>query len=72
MKTLIVFYSNSSHTRQVAQILAAALSADLEEIHTVEPYGDELMTRSKAEIERGIYPEIRPLTHQPKDYDTIL
>jgi len=72
MKSIIVFYSLSNHTGQVARLLQEVTHSPLEELHTKEPYGEErLMDLSKREIENGNYPALRPLTNPLKDYDVI-
>lgn len=40
-KTLVVYYSGSGHTEQVAQYIAQAADADLFEITPAEPYTSE-------------------------------
>ena len=73
-KTLVLFYSQTSNTKAVAQEIATKLGADMEEIVPVEPYdGDFKATieRSGKEREEGITPEIQPVKADVAKYDII-
>ncbi len=76
MKTLVVFYSYSENgdTAQIAKRLAEAAGADIERIELVTPYPDDydrVLEISKKEVESGATPAIKPLSHNPADYDMI-
>ena len=73
-KTLVLYYSQTSNTKAVAQEIATRLDADMAEIVAVEPYdGDFKATieRSAKEREEGITPAIQPLTVDVNKYDII-
>jgi len=73
-KMLVVFYSQTSNTKQVADVMATQLGADLAEIVPVEPYeGDFYATieRGKKELDEKAYPEIKPLAFDVANYDLI-
>ena len=73
-KILVLYYSQTSNTKAVAQEIATRLNADIEEIVAVNPYdGDFKATidRSIQEREQGITPEIKPLTADIAKYDII-
>lgn len=73
-KVLVLYYSQTSNTKTVAQEIATRLGADIEEIVAVQPYdGDFQATigRCMQEREQGIIPEIQPLTANIADYDII-
>jgi len=73
-KMLVVFYSQTSNTKQVADMVATQLGADLAEIVPVEPYdGDFQATieRGKKELDEKAYPEIQPLAFDVANYDVI-
>ena len=73
-KTLVLYYSQTSNTKAVAEEIATKLGADIEEIALVTPYdGDYKATieRSKKEREQGITPEIKPLKVDVAKYDVI-
>ncbi len=73
-KMLVVFYSQTSNTKQVAEVMATQLGADLAEIVPVELYdGDFQATieRGKKELDEGAYPEIHPLAIDVAKYDVI-
>lgn len=73
-KMLVVFYSQTSNTKVVADMLASQVGADLAEIVPVQPYdGDFQATieRGKKELDEGSYPEIQPLAFDVANYDVI-
>lgn len=74
-KILVVYYSSGKATAEAAEKIAAALGADLERIDTLKAYPEdyEAMTaQGQKEVEEGLTPEIKPLEHDLKDYDTIV
>jgi flavodoxin len=73
-KVLVLFYSQTSNTRNVAQAIASRLGADLEEIVPVKPYDGDFqatISRSSEERGKGITPDIKPLTADLSKYDVI-
>lgn len=73
-KPLVLYYSQTSNTKTVAQEIASRLDADMEEIIAVEPYdGDFQATieRSAKEREEGFLPDIQPLKVDVSKYDII-
>ena len=73
-KVLVLYYSQTSNTKAVAQELATKLGADIEEITLATPYeGDFQATiaRVQQEREQGIKPELKPLKADLSQYDTI-
>ena len=73
-KMLVLYYSQTSNTKAVAQEIATKLGADLEEIVAVQPYdGDFQATieRSMQEREQGITPEIQPVKADIAQYDVV-
>ena len=73
-KMLVLYYSQTSNTKTVAQEIAKRLNADIEEIALVEPYDTAFQAtieRCKADREKGILPEIKPLKSNVADYDVV-
>ena len=73
-KVLVLFYSQTSNTKAVAQEIATRLGADMEEIVAVNPYdGDFQVTieRCLQEREQGTATEIQPITADINKYDII-
>lgn len=73
-KALVLYYSQTSNTKTVAQEIANKLGADIEEIVPVKPYdGDFQATieRCNQEREQGIVPEINAIAANLDDYSTI-
>ena len=73
-KTLVLFYSQTSNTKAVAQEIADRLGADIEEIVPVELYDGDFhatIERGKKELDEGIFPEIQPLTADVANYDVV-
>jgi flavodoxin len=73
-KVLVLYYSQTSNTKKVAQEIAGKLAADIEEIVPVQPYDSDFqatIARCNEEREQGITPEIKPIAANLNDYDTI-
>jgi len=73
-KTLVIYYSQTSNTKTVAQEISNRLGADLKEILAAKPYdGDFQATISRCMQERqeGVKPEIKPLDVDFAQYDVI-
>ena len=71
-KVLVVYYSLTGHTKDIAEKIAAKTNADLFEIKTKEPYptGAKLYTTAKKEIKNKQYPAVEALPNVA-DYDVI-
>lgn len=73
-KMLVLYYSQTSNTKAVAEEIASAVGADMAEILCEEPYdGDFQATieRCLQEREQGSIPAIKPLEVNVEDYDVI-
>lgn len=73
-KVLVLYYSQTDNTKAVAQEIATALSADMEEIVPVEPYSgtyEETIQRCIREREGNILPAIQPIQVNIADYDIV-
>lgn len=73
-KALVLYYSQTSNTKVVAEEIASKLGADIEEIVSAEPYdGDFQATieRCMKEREEGVIPEIQPIKADLSAYDII-
>lgn len=73
-KALVIYYSQTSNTKKVAQEIATKTGADVEEIVAVNPYNGDFQAtigRCQQEREQGIIPEINPIAANLADYDTI-
>jgi len=73
-KVLVLYYSQTSNTKVVAEEIAGRLGADIEEIVAVNPYdGDFQATieRCLKEREAGELPEIQPVAADLSAYDVI-
>lgn len=71
--TLVVCYSQTETTKQLAQIIAGTVGADIDSIVPVNPYvgtKEQIMNRNMQEIESKTLPEI-VYSRDPSIYDTI-
>lgn len=74
LKVLVLYYSQTSNTKLVAEEIANRLGADIEEILAVEPYDPDFkasIERCMKEREQGILPEIEPLKADLAQYDVV-
>jgi len=73
-KALVVYYSQTSNTKTVAQEIANHLGADIKEIQAVKPYDGDFqatISRSMKDRQEGVLPEIKPLDVDFSNYDVI-
>ena len=70
MKTLVVYYSRTGHTRKLGNEIAAALEADVEELKDdVSRSGPVGFVKSGREAKAGTLVNLDPLSHEPSSYD---
>ena len=73
MKTLVVYYSRTGVTSQVAQALARRLGADMEEVREIKGRQGVLgYVKALADGGRKLSSAIMPLTHDPAEYDLVV
>ena len=73
-KVLVLYYSQTSNTKAVAEEIATRLGADMEEIVPETPYdGDFQATieRCMQEREQGVIPTIQPIKADIAQYDVV-
>lgn len=73
-KCLVLYYSQTGATKDVAEALQKELNADIEQIEITDPYsGDYGQTIARVGQERaeGIVPQTNPLSHNLDEYDVI-
>ena len=73
-KALVLYYSQTTNTKKVAQEIASRLGADMEEIVAVKPYDGDFqatINRSMKERQEGVTPDIKPLKANLSKYDVI-
>jgi flavodoxin len=81
-KVLVVFHSSSGNTKKVAQAIAEALSADLEQIQPVKPFRVDIKGKGLLNflnMGRAVFggiggraASIKEAQRNPTDYDLIL
>lgn len=67
---LIVYFSHTGNTEEVAGQIADLTGGTLAEIQRAEEYGD-LQEEAEAKILEGVHPEITVSVDNVEDYDTI-
>jgi flavodoxin len=71
-KVLVVYYSLTGHTKDIAEQISAKTGADIFEIKTVETYSSpSVYMKSKKELTSKNYPELQGSLPNVADYDTI-
>ncbi|MBN1857503.1 MAG: hypothetical protein JW846_11195 [Dehalococcoidia bacterium] len=73
MKTLVVYYSRTGHTRKIADEISAALEADVEELKDdVNRGGPVGFVKSGREAKAGTLVNLTPLAYEPSTYDLVV
>ena len=73
-KVLVLYYSVTNTTKQMAEYIQQKTGADIEAIECTEAYPtdyQELIKRAVAEINDNVLPELKPFAHNVADYDII-
>ncbi len=73
-KVLVLYYSQTSNTKAVAEEIATRLGADMEEIVPVMPYDggfQATIERCMQDREQGVLPEIQPIAADLAQYDIV-
>ena len=73
-RVLVLYYSQTSNTKKVAEEIATRVGADIEEVVPTKPYdGDFQATieRCMKERQEGVKPEIQPLKADISKYDVV-
>lgn len=74
MKALVLYYSFEGHTRQIAEVIAQAINADLEAIkpvHELRSHGFSKYIWGGRQAVMGKKPELQALTSNVQDYDVL-
>lgn len=72
--SLVVYYSQTGATEQVANLIQQKVDADIEKLELVNPYDGDFgatIARCQEEMKSGQMPELKALTHPIADYDTL-
>lgn len=73
-KILIIYYSRSSHTRRIAELIQNAVGGELASIRTKESYpadDDEVAEQGHREVNAGVLPVLNDFPVDISLYDTI-
>ena len=72
-KCLVIYYSKTSHTQQIAQRIAHYTGADVYEIQTQKPFSKVpwLALILKRQLSTGRYPALKELPADVSGYDTV-
>lgn len=73
-KALVLYYSQNGSTKVVADAIASALNADMEEVVALNPYDGDFgatIARCQEEMAKGELPEVAPVKADLSAYDVI-
>ncbi len=74
MKSLVVYYSYSGNTKQIAQMIQKETGSDIARIQTVKPYTgnyDAVVRQGRIEVNNRFEPEIKPIDIDTEAYGAI-
>lgn len=73
-KILVIYYSHSGNTREIAHQIHQMVGGDIMEIQPVEPYPDDynkVVKQAKAELNSGYKPPLKTKVENIGSYDVI-
>lgn len=74
-KTLVIYYSRSGNTRELAKTIAKELNSDIYEIKTIEPYPKAYRATvdlAREQLRQGVRPAIKDDVPNLRQYSTII
>lgn len=74
-KTIIVYFSYTNHTKEIAEKIQRTLNCDMLELHPETPYSTDyntLVAELEKEENRVEIPKIKPINKNLEEYDTII
>lgn len=74
-KTVVIYYSRSGNTKQIADYIKEKIGADVIQLETVNTYPSddkEMLAYTQEEQRKGERPELKNENNNIADYDTIL
>ena len=75
MKTIVIYYSYSGHTKMIANRIKEKLNCDIQEIVPIKPYSSDyqsLVNNTEDNLQSKVTPEIKPLDIDLSRYDKII
>lgn len=73
MKALVVYYSRTNNTRDIAQDIAQKMSCDIEEIHDTQKRSGIIgWLKSGYQANKGKLTKLEPIEKDPADYDLVI
>jgi flavodoxin len=73
MKALVVFYSRTGNTREVAQAIAQEMPCDIEEIYDTQKRSGIIgWLKSGYQANRHKITVLKEINHNPSDYDLLI
>ena len=73
-RPLILSYSYSGHTHQIAKVVQEITGGNWQEIYPWQPYPmafPELLAQARKEIQGHYHPRLLPVSHTPRSYSVI-
>lgn len=75
MKTIIIYYSYSGHTKMIAEMIQKRLDCDIQRIVPIIPYSNDyqsVVSLTEDNIQSKLTPDIKPLDVDLNLYDKII
>ncbi|MCK9151188.1 flavodoxin family protein [Methanobacterium alcaliphilum] len=73
MKALVVYYSRTGNTRDIAQTIAREMPCDIEEIYDTQKRSGIIgWLKSGYQANRGKLTILKPIEKDPSDYDLVI
>jgi flavodoxin len=73
-KALVIYYSRTGNTREIARLIHEKIGGDMVEIQTVEPYPDDynaVTKQAKRELQSGYRPALKTKVEKIGAYDIV-
>ncbi|MDR1864355.1 MAG: NAD(P)H-dependent oxidoreductase [Bacteroidales bacterium] len=74
-KVLVIYYTRTGNTKQIANFIHATVECDIVELETVEPYPEaynDILTQAQNELNSGYRPALKTTIEDIGKYDVII